>query len=298
MKRKILISSVLVILLLTSVVLTGFGSTYEGNLHWAQGYVEKLEKAYNVEELLREKDLNAIISREDFEALLKKVIDSEHATNLQTLTREEVVSELVELWAKEIGRDLTKIAMPKILVYRDTAEINSRYRHNVMAAYFQEIAKGRGDRLFNPKELITYAEAVALVTRVNDAITSTKEKNFATITTYKLEENEIFFNFQLVNQQEVAKEVTFSSGQQYEITIVNDDNQEVYRYSDDKFFTMALITKSLEAGDSIQWQETWDFTDKEGNQLTEGSFKATIEILIMDEKMDRVEATSEIEFKL
>ncbi len=41
----------------------------------------------------------------------------------------------------------------------------------------------------------------------------------------------------------------------------------MYRYSDVKFFTMALVYKDINPGESLKWQDEWDMTDKEGQKL-------------------------------
>jgi len=92
------------------------------------------------------------------------------------------------------------------------------------------------------------------------------------------------------------------TGQQFELTITDEKGNEVYRYSDGKFFTLALIMKTINPGESIKWQDEWDMKDKDGNKLTSGKYKAKIEIMVVQEeekeKIDESELTTEIEFEL
>lgn len=94
----------------------------------------------------------------------------------------------------------------------------------------------------------------------------------------------------------------FGSGQQFEVVITDEKGKEVYRYSDDKFFTLALIMKTINPGEAIKWQDEWDMTDKEGNKLTSGKYKAKIEIMVVQEdekeKIDESQLTTVIEFEL
>jgi flagellar hook assembly protein FlgD len=92
----------------------------------------------------------------------------------------------------------------------------------------------------------------------------------------------------------------FSSGQQFEVTITDEAGTEVYRFSDGKFFTLALINKTLDPGEALKWQDEWDMTNKDGEKLTSGNYKAVIKILALSEsdseKIDDSELTATIEF--
>ncbi len=110
---------------------------------------------------------------------------------------------------------------------------------------------------------------------------------------YIKNENEMVFNIELMNDTKNTKEVSFSSGKQYEIYIVDEKGKEVYRYSDDKFFTMAFIIRQLKSGESLSWQEKWNYTNKMGEPMSEGVFDAFIEVLAMVETMDGGEGQPE-----
>ena len=42
---------------------------------------------------------------------------------------------------------------------------------------------------------------------------------------------------------------------------------------------MALIYKSINSGESLTWQDKWDMTNKEGEKVQSGKYKAIIKIL-------------------
>ena len=52
----------------------------------------------------------------------------------------------------------------------------------------------------------------------------------------------------------------------------------------------------------ILWQGVWDMTDKEGNKVSEGKYKATIKILVIHEEGEKPipeeQLTKEIEFTI
>ncbi|WP_051569415.1 BsuPI-related putative proteinase inhibitor [Alkaliphilus transvaalensis] len=98
---------------------------------------------------------------------------------------------------------------------------------------------------------------------------------------YEKESNGIEINFQLENMLNNSVSLTFPSGQQYEIYIVNDGGEEVYRYSEDRFFTMAMMMKQLEPGERLSWKEVWNYTNKAGQKLTNGQYKVYVELKAM-----------------
>ncbi|HKM16638.1 MAG: hypothetical protein GX228_02340 [Firmicutes bacterium] len=102
---------------------------------------------------------------------------------------------------------------------------------------------------------------------------------FAAAADYEFKDGQIIFNITFANNHSAAKRLLFSSGQQYEIIITNEAGEEVYRYSDDRFFTMALVFKNLTPGETLTWQEAWDLTNKVGEKLRSGKYTAAIRVL-------------------
>ncbi|MEJ6949499.1 BsuPI-related putative proteinase inhibitor [Natronospora cellulosivora (SeqCode)] len=97
------------------------------------------------------------------------------------------------------------------------------------------------------------------------------------------------------------KDLQFGSGQQFEIIVRDKEDQEVYRYSEGKFFTMALVFKSIEAGESLSWQYEWDMKDKDGKLVSPGKYYAEIEIITIadeDKEIADSQLKSILEFEL
>lgn len=122
--------------------------------------------------------------------------------------------------------------------------------------------------------------------------------NFETRAGYEIKDNKVVFDFELMSHYTKAKTLTFGSGQQFEVTITDEKGEEVYKYSDGKFFTMALVYKNIGPGEAIKWQTEWDITNKEGEKLTSGKYKAKIDILANSEteKIQEKELTTIIDF--
>ncbi len=274
--------------------------------HWAETYVEQLKENFDVEELFVDKGLDNHITAEDFMDAVKLTIDKDYANEPKYLTREAIVYEVTKIWAEKTDKDLERIPIIKMLIYQDTSEIDTEYVNGVYIAYMYDIAKGRGNGKFDPKTNVTYGELATLLNNTHNAIE--KELNihpiiegkYETRANYEIKDGKVIFNFELMSHYTDTTEIMFGSGQQFELIITNEDGQEVYKFSDGRFFTMALIYKSLGPGESLQWQDEWDMTDKEGEKLLMGSYKAEIRVLAVleEDKIPEEQLTAVIEFSL
>lgn len=282
--------------------------------HWAEMYIEQLSEKYNIESIFKDKYLEAYITKEDFQNIVKLVLDEEYDGVPEALNREAIVHEFAKIWAQKTNQSLDQIAVIDMIIYADTTEIDPKYNHGITIAYMKDIAKGRSNRIFAPKDSVRYGELAALVFNTRKAISielssenqPVEEERFETKGSYKIEEDKVILDFELINHYNEVKKLEFGSGQQFEVTITDEKGEEVYRYSDGKFFTMALIYKDINPGEALKWQDIWDMTNKEGEKLTSGKYQARIDILTSlgsgtgqkPEKIDESQLTTIIEFSL
>lgn len=282
--------------------------------HWAERYIAQLAENYDIGSIFEKKDLNAAITLSDFQNLVQLVIDKEYDGAPDSLSREAVVHELVRIWAEKTGQDLDTIAVIMIAFYSDTEKIDPKYNHSVSLAYVKNIARGDTNGAFNPKDKVKYGELAALISNTVNAIENELKSgesildkgiaagNFETKGSYIVKDDKVVFDFELTSNYTETKTLQFGSGQQYEIVITDEKGEEVYRYSDGKFFTMALIYKDINPGESIKWQEEWDMTNKDGEKLTSGKYKAEISIMAAleqnEEKIEESQLNTVLEFSL
>jgi hypothetical protein len=94
--------------------------------------------------------------------------------------------------------------------------------------------------------------------------------------------------------------LVFSSGQQFELVVKDAEGTEVYRFSDGRLFTMALIYEELPPGASLTWSDVWDLKDKDGRPVAPGRFQAEITVLarVMDGPLDSEQLSTSVEFEL
>ena len=131
---------------------------------------------------------------------------------------------------------------------------------------------------------------------------SSKRDLLATSGDYQITEDKVIFDFELINHSPEVKELQFGSGQQFELVIRDEKDEEVYRYSDGKFFTMALVYRRINPGESLRWQDQWDLRDKAGNVVSPGRYRAEIEIMVIPEedgeKIEDRQLSTTVEFTL
>lgn len=274
--------------------------------HWAEPYIDQLSTIYGVDSVFKDKSLNAAIDMDDFKNLVNLVIDGSYEGTPDSITREALVYESARIWANNTGNNLDEIATIKMIIYSDTERIDSKYNHGITVAYMKNIAKGKGNRIFDPKAPTTYGELATIVYNTSKAISEEKgslpirEGMLETRASYEIAEGKVIFDFELFSHYAEPKDLYFSSGQQFELIITDEAGKEVYRFSDDKFFTMALVYKTIHPGESFKWQDTWDMTDKDGNKLTSGKYKALIQILAQpaddNGRLDESQLTTTLEF--
>lgn len=278
--------------------------------HWAQDYIYKLSTGYDVTAIFDDKDLDDTITAEDFQKTVRLTVDQRYDSTPDAVTREAVVYELTKIWAQKTGQDLDSIPVIQMLIYSDTDKIDGKYNHGITVANAKDIAKGKGEGVFDPKAKVTYGEFAVLLNNVDRAIKNEMEQEgpsveeglFETKGSYEIQDNKVVFNFELANHYSNAKRLKFGSGQQFEVTITDEKGKEVYRYSDGKFFTMALVYKDIEPGEALKWQDEWDMTNKEGEKLTSGEYTARIKVMVFiedgDEKIAADQLTTDISFSL
>lgn len=108
----------------------------------------------------------------------------------------------------------------------------------------------------------------------------------------------VTFTITFANDAEEPVDFTFSSGQKFEIVVRDASGQEVYRFSEGKMFTMALETLKLEAGESVTFQDVWEYK-KDGVNLESGEYKVTASVIpteINGEKLEKDAFTAQGSF--
>lgn len=89
-------------------------------------------------------------------------------------------------------------------------------------------------------------------------------------------EDQYQFIINLTNKSNEEKKLEFSSSQKYEIIVTDENQTEMYRYSEGKMFTQAMDHVLIKADDTIQWEETLEMNKKE---LKKGFYEVQVSVL-------------------
>ena len=135
MRKKIIGSTILTVALSSALIIPSLGQTTQVTpisaedakiipisyrMHWSQVFIDQLSKDYNVESIFSEKDLNTAIKAEDYQNIVRMVLDAEYNGTPDAMTREAVVYELMKIWADKTGQNLDEIATIRMIIYSDT----------------------------------------------------------------------------------------------------------------------------------------------------------------------------------
>jgi hypothetical protein len=144
----------------------------------------------------------------------------------------------------------------------------------------------KSDTWNEPREEVLSVERVIIDPEMAKELLKKKEERLKPLTgLFKvsletLKENEqLKINFSLQNISGKDLQISFGSGQQYDIVVFNERNEEVYKWSNNKAFTQALIERDFKKEGKLTFTEKWNFKDNEGVSVVNGRYN--IKVLIM-----------------
>ncbi len=105
--------------------------------------------------------------------------------------------------------------------------------------------------------------------------------DFSTMVEIEPTKEKATFQITYTNNSDEDVDLTFSSGQKFEIVVRNSAGNEVYRYSEGKMFTMALEMLKLKAGENLTFQDQWDYT-QDGKRVEAGEYKVVATVIPME----------------
>jgi len=73
----------------------------------------------------------------------------------------------------------------------------------------------------------------------------------------------------------------FTSGQKFDIIIMDGNKKEIWRWSHGKMFTMAIQPFGLEQGESVSYSYSWDQKDNSRRSVAPGKYYVTGVITIV-----------------
>ncbi|QOR67532.1 hypothetical protein IM538_05155 [Cytobacillus suaedae] len=112
-----------------------------------------------------------------------------------------------------------------------------------------------------------------------DIVTSNPLQSLETSVDIQAASDSADFFIKVKNKGEEDVTLTFNSGQTFEVVVVDENNNEVYRFSTDKMFTMALRDVRIKAGEEKTWKDKWGYINQEGQRVAPGDYKAIVSVV-------------------
>lgn len=84
-----------------------------------------------------------------------------------------------------------------------------------------------------------------------------------------------------------ALALTFQSGQSFDIVVRQPRGAEVWRWSHDKAFQQVILSRALQAGESLTYRGSWDQRDLQGRRVEPGTYEVVAMFMGHSEGMDR-----------
>ncbi|MDA7026063.1 BsuPI-related putative proteinase inhibitor [Bacillus sp. CLL-7-23] len=97
-------------------------------------------------------------------------------------------------------------------------------------------------------------------------------------------QGKVEFNMSVKNNTDKTVEFHFNSGQKFELTVVDEKGNEVYRYSEGKVFTQVLETMKLKPGESYDFKDVWTSVPGPGKYSVNVTFLGRAELSTLQER--------------
>ena len=83
----------------------------------------------------------------------------------------------------------------------------------------------------------------------------------------------VTFTFTVINDGDSPVDLQFRSGQLIDVVVYDDDGAELWRWGATRMFTQALQSHTLDPGDELTQEVTWD-DPSDGTYEAEGTLEA------------------------
>lgn len=95
---------------------------------------------------------------------------------------------------------------------------------------------------------------------------------------YQIVDDQLNVDMYVENNADEVQTLVFTSGQMFEITLVNPDDEEVYRFSDDQMFTQSIQERDYEPGETADFRESIPLEN-----ISAGTYMMTVELTVSED---------------
>jgi len=188
--------------------------------------------------------------------VLNIIDDQKTFRPLDQLTREEMIHYTIMALKSMTGGNYALILMMPA-PFADDAKIAAKYKNDVMEAVLLQLVFGRGSNRLDPKVGATRAEAMVLTDRLVNKIANLSSgidiKPQAII-----QDSSLTMKLSIKNNSAVPVTIDYSSGQRFDLQLLDANKEILYTWSADKAFILMLSSETLNPGQTLDFTETLD----------------------------------------
>lgn len=226
-------------------------------LHKALGIQINYFAATNINEFYSDVKNGDSVASPLYDLRISNIIDDQNTFRpLDQLTREEMIHYTIMALKSRTGGNYALILMMPA-PFADDAKIAAKYKNDVVEAVLLQLVYGRGNNMLYPKAYATRAEAMfltdRLVNKIADLSSGIDIKPQAIV-----QNDSLIMKLGIKNNSAVPVTIDYSSGQRFDIQLLDTNKEILYTWSADKSFILMLSSETLNPGQALNFTETLD----------------------------------------
>ncbi|MPM03542.1 hypothetical protein SDC9_49809 [bioreactor metagenome] len=174
----------------------------------------------------------------------------------QALARGDMIHFIMNAFYYFVGSDyaLPDIALPP---FADDAEIGDAFRADVNRSAVLGLVNGRDNQMVCTTAEATRAEAVTVAGRLAELLENYRS-NVLVKASAKESDGALHLTLSILNNTENTVTINHLNGQYFDFVILDKGGAELYRWSDDMYFTDALTSVEISPGEEKVYSTTVD----------------------------------------
>lgn len=223
-------------------------------IHKTLGVNMQYFKATDIKDYFTDVSNNDLIASKLYDLATMDIIDYRGVFGPKaTLPREEMVNFIMNGLEYRLGGKLPTNPIVST-VFRDEGLISEQYKKDIAFAASLSLINGRGNGLFAPKADCSRAEAAMMMQRLTDAA-NRFSGNVDVLVTAVPEADRITMNLVITNNSSNPVILDYTSGQRYDVALLDNSKNTLYRWSADKLFIQELSSIQIEPGQSLGYSD-------------------------------------------
>ena len=187
-------------------------------------------------------------------ASLGIITDKEKFRPNDSITREEMIHYVMN-GIRHLDSSVTENMDIKDVLFSDEDEADPKFKNDIGKGLKLGFILGRGNNKFAPKGKSTRAEALVIIHRMMEYIKG-EIKTVKVEPSFQLTDISLVVKLKIINRTGKDIVINHTSGQKIDFVLLDSKYKELYKWSEDKMFTMALTSTSIKAGEQIELSET------------------------------------------